>query len=43
MFDDIKTKLVVPLVGTWIEIIGVRTGFTVTEVVPLVGTWIEII
>ena len=34
---------VVPLVGTWIEILaiaGIRWRF---EVVPLVGTWIEIL
>ena len=34
--------MVVPLMGTWIEIpnINVVNGFTV--VVPLMGTWIEI-
>ncbi len=33
---------VVPLVGTWIEIISVHIGLCYGVVVPLVGTWIEI-
>ena len=33
---------VVPLVGTWIEIILQTGERSVTTVVPLVGTWIEI-
>ena len=32
---------VVPLAGTWIEIIMDHTGITLTTVVPLAGTWIE--
>ena len=36
------TPGVVPLVGTWIEIIYKTPTFTGGTVVPLVGTWIEI-
>ena len=35
------TLNVVPLVGTWIEIMVVATGHGKEMVVPLVGTWIE--
>ena len=34
---------VVPLVGTWIEILTARPTEQYPCVVPLVGTWIEII
>ena len=34
---------VVPLVGTWIEMISAGRAITKTLVVPLVGTWIEIV
>ena len=34
--------MVVPLVGTWIEIQNVLDILEVLRVVPLVGTWIEI-
>ena len=34
--------LVVPLVGTWIEIDVYERRYAIYEVVPLVGTWIEI-
>ena len=34
--------LVVPLVGTWIEISKYIYHFLMNKVVPLVGTWIEI-
>ena len=34
--------LVVPLVGTWIEIYFNQIGHMGVAVVPLVGTWIEI-
>ena len=34
---------VVPLVGTWIEIIERHFKCSVVRVVPLVGTWIEIL
>ena len=34
--------LVVPYVGTWIEINFIRRRFKVSIVVPYVGTWIEI-
>ena len=33
---------VVPLVGTWIEILSHINGERERHVVPLVGTWIEI-
>ena len=33
---------VVPLVGTWIEILT-HAGYEPRKVVPLVGTWIEIV
>ena len=35
--------MVVPLVGTWIEIMIRSTESSEYSVVPLVGTWIEII
>ena len=35
--------MVVPLVGTWIEIFYFITHGITPMVVPLVGTWIEII
>ena len=35
--------LVVPLVGTWIEMSLSLTDSIILPVVPLVGTWIEII
>ena len=34
--------MVVPLVGTWIEICAVYSASIPAPVVPLVGTWIEI-
>ena len=34
---------VVPLVGTWIEIVAGLGPDVVDTVVPLVGTWIEIL
>ena len=34
--------MVVPLVGTWIEIYSMMRTMLSSEVVPLVGTWIEI-
>ena len=34
--------IVVPYVGTWIEIIFFQTGYSQLGVVPYVGTWIEI-
>ena len=34
--------MVVPLVGTWIEILSIRIAPMAKAVVPLVGTWIEI-
>ena len=41
MINKVKTLLVVPYVGTWIEIFaGVREAGG-EEVVPYVGTWIE--
>ena len=33
---------VVPLVGTWIEMIKEMDAYFERQVVPLVGTWIEI-
>ena len=33
---------VVPLVGTWIEIVNYKVCLPAEMVVPLVGTWIEI-
>ena len=36
------TPLVVPLVGTWIEIVNSLKRLMELIVVPLVGTWIEI-
>ena len=35
--------LVVPYVGTWIEILLPREGTKLDRVVPYVGTWIEIL
>ena len=35
-------RSVVPLVGTWIEILFVSPFAYLYAVVPLVGTWIEI-
>ena len=32
---------VVPYVGTWIEIFGIRNVMSCAIVVPYVGTWIE--
>ena len=34
--------IVVPLVGTWIEIFWILQSSNIARVVPLVGTWIEI-
>ena len=34
---------VVPLVGTWIEILKLYNPYPGVSVVPLVGTWIEIL
>ena len=40
---DSSSLPVVPLVGTWIEILGVGVDMDwIVDVVPLVGTWIEI-
>ena len=36
------SEMVVPLVGTWIEIICAVSAEISGLVVPLVGTWIEI-
>ena len=38
-----KNRIVVPLVGTWIEILAGIQNIHASVVVPLVGTWIEII
>ena len=37
-----KAQKVVPLVGTWIEIMATTEDNQWVIVVPLVGTWIEI-
>ena len=34
--------VVVPRVGTWVEIGYVRQALTLSTVVPRVGTWVEI-
>ena len=38
-----KQAVVVPLVGTWIEIVRTALISNSQNVVPLVGTWIEIL
>ena len=35
-------RLVAPLAGAWIEMIGNLTSLTEAEVAPLAGAWIEI-
>ena len=42
MLDNNDPVIVVPLVGTWIEIAIICILKPHTGVVPLVGTWIEI-
>ena len=37
-----KSRKVVPLAGTWIEIEGMLAEIQIALVVPLAGTWIEI-
>ena len=43
MLDNNDPVIVVPLVGTWIEIAIICILKPHTGVVPLVGTWIEIV